>query len=180
MSRFTRGSLLPLAAVALAAAAHAQAPAPDLSDAEVAHVAVTANTIDIEFAKVELARGQNAEVKQFATTMIADHSAVNQQAAALAGKLGVVPMDNAVSQVLLQGAAEIQTATSQLQGLAFDRAYIAREVAYHKAVLNALDSLLIPTTTNAELKALLVAVRPAIAAHLAHARQIDAALKAGS
>ena len=63
-----------------------------------------------------------------------------------------------------------------LQGSAFDRAYMEREVAYHAAVLEAIDGVLIPTTENAELKALLEAVRPAIAAHLEHARQVRAAL----
>lgn len=157
----------------------AQAPAQDLSDAEVAHVAVTANTIDIEFAQVALARGLNPEVKGFATTMITDHSAVNKQAADLASRLGVTPADNAVSQLLLEGAKETLAATAQLQGSAFDRAYITREVAYHQAVLDALDGLLIPTTSNADLKSLLRAVRPAIAEHLAHAQQLSASLQAG-
>lgn len=69
----------------------AQAPAPDLSDQEVAHVAVTANSIDIELAKFAQTRTRNAEVRKFAATMIADHGAVNAQAAALAGRLGVDP-----------------------------------------------------------------------------------------
>jgi putative membrane protein len=47
-----------------------------------------------------------------------------------------------------------------------------REVAYHQAVLDALDGLLIPTSSNADLRKLLVDVRPAFAAHLEHAKQI--------
>jgi putative membrane protein len=59
-----------------------------------------------------------------------------------------------------------------LHGKAFDRAYLDREIAYHQAVLDALDGLLIPTTDNADLKALLQQVRPAVAAHLAHAKSL--------
>lgn len=157
----------------------AQAAAPDLSDPEVAHVAVTANSIDIELAKFAQSRTRTAEVSKFAGTMITDHTAVNQQAAALAGRLGVTPADNGVSQSLLRGAADARGTLERLKGRDFDRAYIDREVAYHQAVLDALDGLLIPTTTNAELKQLLVAVRPAIAAHLAHAKQLQATLVAG-
>jgi putative membrane protein len=165
--------LLPLALpVALHAQASAPAPAPDLSDPEVAHVAVTANSIDVELARFALTRTRNADVRQFATTMVADHNAVNAQAAALAGRLGVTPADNAVSQSLLSGAAQARTALEPLQGAAFDRAYVDREVAYHQAVLDALDGLLIPTSSNADLRKLLVDVRPAIAAHLDHAKQI--------
>lgn len=159
---------------------HAQAPAPDLSDPEVAHVAVTANTIDVDLARFAQSRTHNDAVREFAATMIRDHMAVNAQAAALASRLGVTPSDNAVSQSLLAGAAAARTALEPLQDTPFDRAYMDREVAYHQAVLDALDGLLIPTTSNADLRTLLVDVRPAIAAHLQHARQIRSALGAGT
>lgn len=176
----TRRILPALLTFAAVTGLSAQSAAPDLSDPEVAHVAVTANSIDVDLAKVAQSRTQNAEVRKFAGTMITDHSAVNQQAAALAGRLGVTPKDNAVSQSLLKGASEARTAIDKLQGRAFDRAYIDREVAYHQAVLDALDGLLIPTTSNAELKKLLTDVRPAIAAHLEHARHIQTSLGAGA
>ncbi|HEV2671952.1 MAG TPA: DUF4142 domain-containing protein [Gemmatimonadales bacterium] len=183
MSAFHRLAALALP-FTLTAALHAQAnppapaPAPDLSDPEVAHVAVTANSIDIDAGKFAETRTKNPAVKQFAATMITDHSAVNVQAAALAKKLGVTPADNAVSQSLQTGAAEARKNLESLHGAAFDRAYIAREVGYHQAVLDALDKLLIPTTDNAELKKLLQDVRPAIAAHLEHAKQLHAQLAA--
>ena len=88
----------------LQAQAPAPAPAPDLSDPEVAHVAVTANSIDIDMAKLVPSHTTNAAVRQFATTMITDHTAVNAQAGALATKLGVTPKDNAVSESLQTGA----------------------------------------------------------------------------
>ena len=157
---------------AFATLLHAQAAPPDLSDAEVAHVAVTANSIDVELGKMAQARTKNDAVRQFATTMITDHTAVNQQAGTLAGRLGVTPKDNAVSQSLVSGAVEARKTIEGLSGTAFDRAYMDREVGYHQAVLDALDGVLIPTTENGELKKLLVDVRPAIAAHLEHARRV--------
>jgi len=154
----------------------AQASPTNLSDAEVAHVAVTANTIDIELAKVATARAKAETIRKFATTMVTDHSAVNAQAAALAARLGVVPKDNAVSQGLNKGAEAARATIETLRGEAFDRAYIDREVGYHQAVLDALDGLLIPTTEHPELKKLLTDVRPAIAAHLAHAKSLQKSL----
>jgi putative membrane protein len=44
-------------------------------------------------------------------------------------------------------------------------------------VIDALDKTLIPSAANAELKALLVKVRPAFVAHLEHARHLQAELK---
>lgn len=175
---------LPLLTALLAATAatglRAQTPQPDLSDAEVAHVAVTANAIDVEAARFAESRTHNDAVRRFAATMITDHTAVNAQAGALATRLGVTPRDNAVSRSLQTGAAQAHAALAPLQGAAFDRAYMDREVAYHAAVLGAIDSLLIPTTENAELRGLLVNVRPAIAAHLEHARQLRGSLGSGS
>lgn len=158
----------------------AQTPPPDLSDPEVAHVAVTANSIDIELARFAQSRARNDDVREFAATMIRDHTAVNAQARELASRLGVTPSDNAVSQSLQVGAAEARAALEPLHGTAFERAYMDREVAYHQAVLDALDELLIPTTSNADLRKLLVDVRPAFAAHLEHAKQIRSTLESGT
>ena len=175
--------MLPIAmTLALTAVLQAQtpapAPAPDLSDPEVAHVAVTANSIDIDIAKLVPSHTTNAAVRQFATTMITDHTAVNAQAGALATKLGVTPKDNAVSESLQTGATSARVSLEPLHGAAFDRAYMDREVAYHQAVLDAIDKLLVPTTENAELRKLLVDVRPAIATHLEHAKHLRSQLAA--
>lgn len=178
MLRFTTLPLLLPFALVTGLGAQTPAPAPDLSDPEVAHVAVTANSIDIALARFAQSRLTNAEVRRFAATMIADHSAVNAQAVALAQRLGVTPQDNAVSQSLQKGATEARAALEQLTGAAFERGYIEREVAFHQAVLDALDGLLIPTTTNADLKKLLANVRTAINAHLEHAKHLHTSLAA--
>jgi putative membrane protein len=160
------------------AAGSAQAKVPDLSDAEVAHVAVTANSIDIELGRLAEARARRKEVREFAATMIRDHGAVNAQAGQLASRLGVSPADNALSRSLLAGAAAAREGLEKLGEADFDQAYLAREVGYHQAVLEDLDGVLIPTTEHPELRKLLVAVRPAIAAHLGHAKQLQATLGA--
>ena len=144
----------------------------DLTDPQIAHVAVTANAIDVELAELALEHAQNEDVKAFARTMIRDHTAVNEHASALASRLGVTPEDNDVSRSLRDDAANARGTIDDLWGTSFDRSYLAREVAYHEAVLNALDGVLIPQADNAELTVLLVGVRPAIAAHLAHARRL--------
>ena len=82
-----------------------QAPAAtSLNDAQIAHIVVTANSIDSAAGVVAKAKGQSKAVKDFAQTMITDHSGVNQQATALATTLGVTPEDNETSQQLNAGA----------------------------------------------------------------------------
>jgi putative membrane protein len=146
------------------------------TDPEIAHIAVTANAIDIEAGELAKQKATNAEVKKFAETMITDHTGVNQQASALAQKLNVTPMDNATSQSLKAQADAAKAELGGKSGADFDRAYIANEVTYHQAVLNALDQALIPNAQNGELKALLEKVRPAIDAHLHMAQQLQAKL----
>lgn len=152
----------------------AAAAAPN--DAQIAHIAVTANAIDSAAGVMAREKGSAKAIKDFAQTMITDHTGVNQQAVALATKLNVTPEDNDVSRQLKSGADQAQATLQGLTGAAFDSAYIAREVEFHQAVLDALDTTLVPNAQNAELKALLEKVRPAIAAHLERAKSIQGSL----
>ena len=144
-----------------------------LSDPEVASVALVANQIDIAYADIAKKRSKDREAIKFAETMARDHEAVIGQAVALAGKLGVTPKDNAVSRKLLADAEKTKKMLHGKSGKAFNKAYIDNEVAYHKAVIDAVEGLLIPETENAELKKLLTDVVPALKAHLGHAEMIQ-------
>jgi putative membrane protein len=88
----------------------------------------------------------------------------------------VKPADNPTSQSLKDGGKKNLANLKSLKGAAFDKAYIDHEVAYHQAVLDAVDKTLIPGASNAELKALLEKVRPAFVAHLEHAKQLQSSL----
>jgi putative membrane protein len=147
-----------------------------LSDPQIAHVAVTANSIDSAAGAAARSKARNAQVKDFAQTMVRDHGAVNKQAVALAKKLNVTPQDNDVSRQLQQGAQQSQTELGGKSGADYDKAYIDHEVQYHQAVLDALDKTLIPQAQNAELKGFLQKIRPVVAAHLDRAKRIQSTL----
>lgn len=151
--------------------------APQLSDAEIASVAVTANQIDIDYAALAKERSNNADILKFAETMANDHNAVIGQAVALVQKLGVTPEDNAISQQLQSDAAKTMDTLRTQSGDAFNKAYIDNEVAYHKAVIAAVEDLLIPEAENAELKELLQNVVPTLKAHLMHAEMVQKQLE---
>jgi putative membrane protein len=161
---------------ALLIAPAASVRAQSVNDAQIAAIVVTANQVDIDAGKLAKSKATNAEVKAFANQMITDHTGVNKQATELVTKLGVKPEDNSVSQSLKTGGEKNIADLKGLKGAAFDRAYIEHEVAYHQQVLDAMDKTLIPDAKNAELKALLVKVRPAFEAHLAHAKQVQSSL----
>jgi putative membrane protein len=157
------------------AASFAQPAQPN--DAQIAGIVVTANTVDIDAGKFAEPRAKNKEVKEFAKQMITDHSVVNKQAVALVKKLNVTPEDSDTSKALKDGGATNINKLKALKGAEFDKAYVDNEVTYHQAVLDTIDKTLIPSTKNAELKGLLEKVRPAIDAHLQHAKHIQSTLK---
>ena len=156
----------------VAAGASAQA----IDDAQIAHIVVTANQVDVDAGKLAASMATSGDVKKFGQQMVTDHTGVNKQATDLATKLKVTPADNPTSQSLKAGGDKNVANLKTLKGAAFDKAYVDNEVAYHQAVLDALDKTLIPGASNAELKALLVKVRPAFVAHLEHAKTIQSSL----
>ena len=165
----------PLSARSRTSAALAQAPAP--SDAQIAAIVVTANTVDIDAGKLAQKMSKNKEVKQFGKQMVTDHTGVNTQATALVKKLKVKPEDSETSKSLKDGGAANISKLKSLKGAEFDKAYVDNEVTYHQAVIDALDKTLIPNAKNSELKDMLEKVRPAFVAHLEHGKQIQQSLK---
>jgi putative membrane protein len=164
-------------AAAAALCVTAPAVAQSVTDPQIASIVVTANQVDIDAGKLAAATTSNPEVKTFAQLMVTDHSGVNKSAVDLVTRLKVTPEDNPTSQALKSGGEANVTTLKGLKGAAFDKAYVAHEVAYHQQVLDAVDKTLIPGASTAELKALLVKVRPAFVAHLEHAKHLQASLE---
>ena len=150
------------------------------TDPQIAAIVVTANQVDIDAGKLALEISQTQTVKDFAQRMVTDHTGVNNSATELVTKLNVTPQPNDTSEQLQKGGVDNLAALRRLSGADFDKAYVDHEVTYHQSVLDAMDKTLIPNAKNAELKALLVKVRPAFVAHLEHAKQLQATLGKGS
>ena|SRR5665213_2268093 len=148
-----------------------------LTDPQIAHIAYTAGQLDIQAAKQALAKSKNKDVRAFADDMVRDHTAVNKQALALVKKLKVTPEDNSTSQALTKQATAKRAELAKLKGKAFDKAYVDNEVAYHKAVDSALETQLIPSASNAELKSLLETGLKIFQGHEQHAEHVAADLK---
>lgn len=166
-----------LAALCLLGAAPWAQAADKPTDPQIAHIAYTAGVIDIEAAKLAISKSKNKDVVDFAESMVRDHEAVNVQALDLVKKLNVTPEDNDTSKVLTQAAADERAKLAKLDGADFDKAYVDNEVAYHKQVNGALETLLIPSAQNAELKSLLETGLKIFQGHEQHAETVAAGLK---
>ena len=146
------------------------------SDPQIAQIVVTANQVDIDAGKLAEKQAKSKDVRAFGKQMVTDHTAVNKSATELVTKLKVKPEPSDTSKSLKKGGDENMAKLKKLKGAEFDKAYVDNEVTYHQAVIDAVDKTLIPSAKNAELKALLEKVRPALVQHLEHAKHLQSQL----
>jgi putative membrane protein len=166
-----------VAAVCLLSGAAFAQGGPKPTDPQIAHIAYSAGVLDITAAKQAISKSKNKDVVAFANDMVRDHKAVNKQALDLVKKLNVTPEDNDTSKSLSKAAAEKQAELAKLSGAAYDKAYVANEVAYHKTVNGALETTLIPSATNPELKSLLQTGLKIFQGHQQHAEHVASELR---
>jgi putative membrane protein len=166
------------AALAAFTTVHGQteATAAPPNDAQIAQIVLTADTVDVDYGKLAVKKTKNAEVKTFADTMIRDHTAVNDKAAALAKKINLTPEASDTSKSLKSDGDKMLAKLKGMHGAEFDKAYVDNEVTYHTSVIGALNTVLLPNAKNAELKALLESGKPIFESHLEHAKTLQKSL----
>ena len=163
---------LALSAGAIRSSALAASAGSALNDPTIVAIFDAANTADIETGALAAERGSSKEVRDFGSMLARDHKQVRQQGRDLAKKLGVTPTPPKDDQ----GAKDHAAAMARLRGLkgpAFDQAFLQHEAAFHKAVIDAVTSTLLPAIQNAELKTLVVQVAPAFEAHMIAAQNLE-------
>lgn len=151
-------------------------PAVTLTDDQILQVLHVANLGEIDQAKHEQAKGKDAKVKAFAAMMVKDHTAADTKGTELAKQAKLTPSDNPVStQIKTDGDKTMEQLKAQT-GADLDRAYMDAQVKEHQAVLDTIDTKLMPNAKDANLKAMLTEVRPKIEAHLKAAQDLQKTL----
>lgn len=145
-------------------------------DANIAAIVLAESNTDISYARLAPNRARSADVKAYAAAMMADHAGVNRAVNDVLVRAKLDPEDNKMSLDFRDESAARRDELRNLNGHAFDSAYVANEVTYQTKFLAAIDANLLPNAMNSDLKQLLTSLRPAVAAHLAHAQQVQAAL----
>ena len=142
----------------------AAAQAAKLNDPTIVAIFDAANTWDIETSNIAVKKGTTKDIRDFGAMLVNDHTMVRGQGRDLAKKLGVTPTPPKNFGMAKDHYAAVKKLNG-LSGKAFDRAYLEHEVAYHKAVIEAINTTLLPALQNAEVKALVIKVAPAFKAH---------------
>lgn len=154
-------------------APHPRSAPPD--DPTIVAIFDATNTFDIETSGLALHQSHTKAVRDLAQQFVNDHKAVRQQGRDLAKKLGVTPTPPKTFDLARDNVKAMKELRSK-SGADFDKAYAAHEVAFHQAVIDALNGTLIPAIKNAELKAFVEKVAPAFQGHLEAAKQLQKTL----
>jgi putative membrane protein len=166
----------PIAPAAMAQSSAGAAQKSSLDDPTIVAIFDAANTWDIETGALAVKKGHTKDVRDFGAMLVHDHHEVRNQGRALAKKLKVHPTPPKNFAMAADHAAAMKKLRG-LSGTAFDQAFLENEVAFHKAVLDAMNTTLVPAIQNAELKALVVKVAPAFQAHMLKAQSMLDAMK---
>jgi putative membrane protein len=164
------------AAAQAAPTALGSAPATPTSDAEILAIIEAENHAQIDLAELAKRTATDAEVKNYAAMILAQHGDMENKGRALARKARLVPAESAETSALKAETRSTLAALRTEQGEAFDRTYTASQVKAHKEMLAMIDDKLAPSARNGELRALLRETRSRAIAHLAKAEAIQAQL----
>ena len=143
-----------------------------LDDATIIAIFDATNTADIETGQLAVERGQSKEVRDFGAMLVQAHTGVRQSGRDLAARLKVTPTPPKDDAGAVAHAKAMEMLRSK-RGAEFDRAFLRHEVEFHAAVLDAVQTTLLPAIQNAELKDLVTRVAPAFEAHRAAAATLE-------
>lgn len=149
-----------------------------LSDARAAGLALSINNVEIGYALLVPTRAADPDVVLYGARMHTDHTALNATLTDLLARLDLPAEDEPTGTALRDASLGRRDRLRALTGRAFDAAYVDADLASHRELLRIIDDRLAPGTSRRELREYVAALRPAIAAHLAHAEQLQATLAA--
>ena len=165
---------LPLILALSIVAACATAPPPPnaVAPADTAGIVTAIHEAEVQAGNAARERATSAEVRSFAQTLVADHTAAMNQARDAFGRLGVTAAENDTTRTLRQNAQQTMTNLATYSGAEFDRRFMQSQVDMHRWAVNVLDTALIPSATRRETRDLLQQQRDHVAQHLERAQTI--------
>jgi putative membrane protein len=146
------------------------------SDAELAGVLLAANDAVIAEAGLALARSGNPAVLEFAGRMIADHTLMNQDVAAMLAQLVIAPLASPLSATLAGEGARELLFLDGLAGPVLDRWFLQFQTKGHRRLMSLLNGQIVAQGRHPGVQALVLRVRATVAQQLAYAIGIQASL----
>jgi putative membrane protein len=149
----------------------ASAPAAILSQMDVA------NTTEIQLSTVAAKKASSPRVKQIARKLAADHTKNREELRALAQKLNVTLTSGQGGSVSAADSAAMLPDLRGKSGRVFDRAFIEHEINDHQSSIAKLQTQVIPSVQNADIKAYLQTTVKDMQGHLSSLKQVQKQLR---
>ena len=152
-------------------------PAPEsLRDSQILKITDLANSAEVEQAKIAKTKASNKYVKQFAQMMFTQHTQAQKKGMDVARDVAVTPEESAQAGELEKQGADTLATLKMVDATAFDAEYMNAQVKQHQALLELLNTKLIPSATSPKVKAEMENTRTVVQRHLGTAQQIQAQL----
>lgn len=136
---------------------------------------IIADSIEVEAAKLAVARTQNAAVKGLANMLVTDHSSHLDNLHKLAGKKDIGREANAADTSEAMGIRMLTEMQSMPADSGFDRAFVRHQIMHHMHEIDALKSLR-GAAKDDDLQHDIDRTMPVLERHLAQAKQVGAQL----
>lgn len=133
------------------------------------HLAADGGRAEVEAGRLALQKGTSDALKAYAQRMVDDHGQANERLARIAAQAGAVPRDRPSPD-----AAATQARLAQLQGLAFDAAYLQSQLIDHQKTVQLLQWE-IGNGQHAAVQRFAAETLPTVLDHLAHVQRLAAA-----
>jgi putative membrane protein len=130
-----------------------------------------ANTMEIQLSKMAQKKASSPKVKQVAARLLADHSKNESQLKALAKQLNVTLTPSAGGNPTAADSAAMPSELQGKSGAQFDQAFVQHEIDDHQSNIQKIQSQMLPSAQNAQVKSYLQKTVTAMQGHLASLQQ---------
>ena len=151
-------------------------PRTELNDQQIAMVSETFHSAVLDQAKMVYPKTEDAAVKRFAQTLLADHGRAKQEETDRFVELRLSPMESPLSTEFGVESGKVLFAIRDARGDDLDQRFIAAQIGQDQRYLDLLEQQLIPNASDPSLRRMLDAFRPRVELHLEMARGIQQAL----
>ena len=155
----------------------AGAAAAPMSDAQIMGFSNMVDQAEVEAGELARDKAQHAAVKEYASTMVTEHSSHMRQAGQLAQQAGTTPAEP-TNDELARRHEQLMASLREATGAAFDSLYIAGMIEEHQGALARLNTAL-NDTGSAQLREFLNTTRATVQQHLEKAQQVRGQLSSG-
>ena len=145
-------------------------------DGEVVSALQGINNGEMKTAKIAAKKSMNQSVQQYAQQVMVDHRNAEKQLDEIRSKNRITVDTPAVRRDMRQENTAAMRRINKMEGAAFDQAFLDQQINQHQQALQLIDSRLLKSADNIDLRSYITNLRTVIDSHLQTAQQLRSTL----